>query len=188
MTTRIDRFNFQHPKHSGPQQKKCLIASYTLNLIPPVPAIHGSQKTWLRTSIFLENYNVYRDDRITTETIKSRHGGVFTALKNYIAHELLSMKCLKSDYLVMKIKLHGRPFILCCIYIEPSRSSYQWTSNEFLKLMQEIENMKSADERDPCDIKIAGDINFSQTNWETLSSPNIYETQILEGIVEQKLT
>ena len=149
-------------------------------------------ETWLKedvttASIFLQNYNVYRNDRTTTETRKLRHRRVLIAVKNHIAHELLT-KSLKSDYLVIKIKLHGRTFILCCIYNAPAPSSYQWTSGEFLNLMQEVEDIESANELDQCDIIITGDINFSQTNWETLSSPNAYEIQILEKYVEVNLT
>ena len=54
--------------------------------------------------------------------------------------------------------------------------------------MQGIEDINSANELDHCDIIINGDIKFSWTNWETLSSPNPYEIQVLEKIVELNLT
>ena len=74
-------------------------------------------------SIFLENYNVYKNDKTTTETRKSRHGGVLIAVGNLIAHEYLTMKWSKSDNLVREINLHGRTLILCGNYKAPTPAS-----------------------------------------------------------------
>ena len=47
-----------------------------------------------------------------------------------------------------------------------------------------MDNIKSANELDQCDIIITGDINFSQNNWETLYSPHSFEIKILEKLIE----
>ena len=63
----------------------------------------------------------------------------------------------------------------------------QYSADEFLSLLKDIQNKKSAILSGHCDITVTGDINFSQTNWETVSSPNDYETQILEKFKEYTL-
>ena len=150
-------------------------------------------ETWLtedvtNASIFLENYEVYRNDRTVTASRKSRHGGVLIAVSNRIAHEPIRMKCPKADYLVVKIELKERSLILCCIYNAPFSNVYQWTHDELSGFLEEINDLKLALEPSRCDIIITGDINFSQTNWKTLSSSDLYEIPILEKFTDLNLT
>ena len=50
-------------------------------------------ETWLTenvtlASLFLENYQVYSNDRETSDNRKTKHGGVIIAIKNEISHDL----------------------------------------------------------------------------------------------------
>ena len=132
-------------------------------------------ETWLteditNASIFSKNYEVYRNDRIVTESRKSKHGGVLIAVSNRISHESILMKCPKADYVVVKIELKQSTLILCCIYNAPFPSVYNWTHGVVSGLLEEIYEFKLATESSRCHIILTGDINFSQTNWKTLSS------------------
>ena len=88
----------------------------------------------------------------------------------------------------MKIKVHGRTLILCYVYNTLAHSSYQWTSDEFPNLMQKIEDIKSANEVDQCDIINTGKKTFSTLIRKQFPHQSHYEIQILEKIFELKLT
>ena len=150
-------------------------------------------ETWLTknvttASLFLENYQVYRNDRETSDNRKTKHGGVLIAIKNEISHDLHSIESLKSDYLITEIHSNERSIILSCVYKAPTPSTYQWFTESFLTLMNEMANLKLANKNDLCDLILTGDINFSQTYWEALSSSDIYESQLLDKLVELNLS
>ena len=150
-------------------------------------------ETWLTkdvttVSLFLENYQVYRNDRETSDNRKTKHGGVLIAIKNEISHDLHSIESLKSDYLIIEIHSNKRSIILSCVYNAPTPSTYQWSTESFLTLMNEMANLKIANKNDLCDLILTGDINFSQTYWEALSSSDIYESQLLDKLVELNLS
>ena len=54
--------------------------------------------------------------------------------------------------------------------------------------MNELANLKLANKNDLCDLILTGDIHFSQTYWEALSSSDIYESQLLDKLVELNLS
>ena len=68
------------------------------------------------------------------------------------------------------------------MYNPPHGSRYQWTTENFLKLLTELCNLKSQ-EMIQCTL-IVGDINLSGTNWEVLDSNDNYESEILDKLIE----
>ena len=150
-------------------------------------------ETWLRedvttASIFLNNYNVYKNDSTTTQTRKSRHKGVLIAVQNQVANDLLTIMCL---HMMLEIRLSGKEnqitrknsHLMLHLQCTCPRS-YQWNSDEFLNLMQESEDIKSSNKLNQCEIIITGDIYFSPKNWKTVFKTNPYGTQIPENFVE----
>ena len=55
-------------------------------------------------------------------------------------------------------------------------------------LLEEIYDLKLATESSRCDIILTGDINFSQTNWKTLSFSDLYEIPTLEKFTDINFT
>ena len=150
-------------------------------------------ETWLTkdvttASLFLENHQVYRNDRETSDNRKTKHDGVLIAIKNEISHDLHSIESLKSDYLIIEIHSKKISIILSCVYNASTPSTYQWSTESFLTLMNEMANLKLANKKNLCDLILTGDINFSQTYWEALSSSDIYEIQLLDKLVELNLS
>ena len=107
-------------------------------------------ETWLtedvkNASIFLENYEVYRNDRTVTASRKSKHGGVLIAVSNRIAHEPIRMKCPKADYLVVKIeqKKEVSSYVLSTMHLSPVSINGHTTSYQASSRKLTISNLLS---------------------------------------------
>ena len=113
------------------------------------------------SALFIPKYVINRKDRQPTES-KSKHGGVLVAVKKGIPFETVNLKLTHDDFLALKITISETSIVLVCLYNPPHGSRYQWTTENFLKLLTELRDLKSQ-EMIECTL-IVGDINLSGTN------------------------
>ena len=147
-------------------------------------------ETWLTAEIsdsalFIPNYVINRKDRQSTES-KSKHGGVLVAAEKGIPFETVNLKITHDDFLALKITISETSILLVCIYNPPHGSRYQWTTENFLKLLTEFCNLTSQ-EMIQC-TPIVGDINLSGTDWEAMDSNDNYESEIQDKLIESNFS
>ena len=147
-------------------------------------------ETWLTSEIpnsalFLPAYTIYRKDRVC-ENFRSKHGGVLIAIKNQIPHEEVVLHNCKNDLMVLRLCTTPKPTLVCAIYNPPTNSPYQWSFQDFVQFFNSLESHTSEISYDQ--IIIAGDINFSKTNWSDMSSNDEYENGILEILIEHNFS
>ena len=144
-------------------------------------------ETWLNEnvssfSIFLNNFEIYRRDRTSTQSTGStKHGGVLFAIRKNINHEIVSLDVEAQDYIVMKISSHDS-VLLCCLYNPPATSAYHWTKANISTLLLEL---KQKEILLYCSTTIiTGDLNMKSTNWETMSSRDTNEDSLLTDLLD----
>ena len=72
------------------------------------------------------------------------------------------------------------------MYNPPHGSRYQWTAENFLKLLTELCNLNSQEMIQGT--MIVGDINLSGTNWEAMDSNDKYESEIPDKLIESNFS
>ena len=147
-------------------------------------------ETWLTAEIsdsalFIPNYVINRKDRQPTES-KSKHGGVLVAVKKGIPFETVNLKLTHDDFFTLKITSSEASILLVCMYNPPHGSRYQWTTENFLKLLSELCTLKSQEMIQYT--LILGDINLSGTNWEAMDSNDNYESEILDKLIKSNFS
>ena len=124
------------------------------------------------SELFLSEYNIYRSDRAIVSG-KNCHGGSLIAVKNSLITEDLSTKHDIPDSCVLcSIKLHQTEMIIGSFYNPPKNSNYRYKVHEFEQLIKAIPKNKP--------FLLCGDLNFPETNWNTLTSTDEEENQILQ--------
>ena len=113
---------------------------------------------------------------------KTKHGGVFIAIKNEISHDHVQIDLNHQDYTNIKLSIKGNEILICCVYNAPFPSQYQWNVSDFNLLTEKIN--RKAIELECKHAIITDDVNFSQTNWNSMSSKNLYQTELLTKLVE----
>ena len=104
---------------------------------------------------------------------KNCHGGSLIAVKNSLITEDLSTKHDIPDSCVLcSIKLHQTEMIIGSFYNPPKNSNYRYKVHEFEQLIKAIPKNKP--------LLLCGDSNFPETNWNTLTSTDEEENQILQ--------
>ena len=151
-------------------------------------------KTWLTSEIpnsalFLPAYTIYQKDRVC-ENFRSKHGGVLIAIKNQIPQEEVVLHNCKNDLMALRLCTTPKPTLVCAIYNPPTNSPYQWSFQDFVQFFNSLESHSSeiSLESHSSEIIIAGDINFSKTNWSDMSSNDEYENGILEILIEHNFS
>ena len=86
------------------------------------------------------------------------------------------------DYKTIKLSIKGNEILKCCVYNAPFPSQYQWNVSDFNLITEKI-NRKAIELECKYAI-ITDDVNFSQTNWNSMSSNNLYQTELLTKLVE----
>ena len=119
-------------------------------------------ESWLisdvpNSALFLQGYQIYRNLRQTTETHKTRHGGVVIAVRNTIKHQQLPVTCKEDNVLIIQLLSATSTVITCCLYIAPAPSAYQWTTLELNSLFDELDAIR---QQQQSDLIITGDLNF----------------------------
>ena len=108
---------------------------------------------------------------------KTKHGGVFIAIKNEISYEHVQIDLNHQDYTNIKLSIKGNETLICCVYNAPFPSQYQWNVSDFNLLTEKIN--RKAIELECKHAIITDDVNFSATNWNSMSSKNLYQTELL---------
>ena len=143
-------------------------------------------ETWLtphvpNTALFLPNYSIYRNDR-DPDMFTSKHGVVLIGILNSIEHEQVKLSIVHDDYVAIKIYTKPKPILICCVYNPPTGSPFLWSSAQLSNLLYEIELTRS---NQICENLIPmGDINFSKTDWESMSSSDDYGNAFIEKLLE----
>ena len=126
----------------------CLSESWLTSVIP-------------NSALFLPAYTIYRKNRVC-ENFRSKHGGVLIAIKNQIPHEEVVLHNCKNDLMVLRLCTTPKPTLVCAIYNPPTNSPFQ----DFVQFFNSLESHTSKISYNR--IIIAGDINFSKTNWSEM--------------------
>ena len=143
-------------------------------------------ETWLtkhvpNTTLFLPNYSIYRKDR-DPDMFTSKHGGVLIRIRNQIEHEQVNLSTVHDNYVAIKIYTKPKPILICCVYNPPTGSQFMWSSGQLSNLLYEIELTLS---NQICEnFVLMGDINFSKTDWESMSSSDDCENAFIEKLFE----
>lgn len=143
-------------------------------------------ETWLsphvsNSELFLPNYSIARGDRNPTNCHNTLHGGVLIAVKNSIPHSPIELPTanLKATCVAVDILANDdEKSTLCCLYQPPKSSPYILDYSEIDQLFHFLL------ERNPLQLLICGDLNLPNANWNTVSSIDQYEDQIMKCIEE----
>ena len=103
-----------------------------------------------------------------------------------VYHEILETDIRNLAHCVLKLLSSTQSVLVCCIYNAPARSIYQWEQNESFLLLQKLHLLTKTHFCDS--IVITGDLNFSNTDWDNMSSENVYESNFLGKLIELKLS
>ena len=100
----------------------------------------------------------------------------------------MSFICALSDVDVSaaKILTRQKPILICCAYNPPSRSPFLCDKQTFDSIIKEL-NIESNCEPYECTL-ITGDLNLSKTDWNTMSSSDDYESEIVDLLSESNFT
>ena len=143
-------------------------------------------ETWLTPdvqnySLFLPAYTIYRNDRIPCEH-ETKHGGVLIAIRSTIMHEQILIDLNLEDFVVISVQTKPQPTLICCLYSPPSDSDYTWSPQQLEILLSKISN--HANRIGYQGVFICGDINFSKTDWNNMSSNSECENAVLDALSE----
>jgi hypothetical protein len=144
-------------------------------------------ETWLTKDILdaeldLPNYHIYRCDRVTDSHI-SRHGGVIIAIKNDINHSHVPMNISPSvEAVAISLILKDSSVLLVGAYSPPEQSNYRWSLDCWSTFLQEIRAQQGESP-----IMIMGDFNLPKVNWNTRTSGDPLESEIIQLLDEQNL-
>ena len=111
-------------------------------------------ESWLTSDVpnsarFLQGYQIFGNDRQTTETHKTRHGGVVVAVRNTIKHNQLPVTCKEDDVFITQLLSATSTVIICCWYNAPAAPrAYQWTILELYSLLDELDAMGQQQQSD----------------------------------------
>ena len=134
------------------------------------------------STLFLDNYFIYRNDGKISEDQKSKHGGVLIAVKMNIPHQYIELGIKNSDFIGIKIlTLRGSDILICNIYNSTYPSPSQWKLNDMQQLIDLVHG--SAVENHCYEEIITGDLHFSQTNWPSMSSKIDYKKDLLGKLI-----
>ena len=128
------------------------------------------------SELFLNDYNIYRSDRVTIGD-RNAHGGTLIAVKTILISEKIN-STLPNSCVACKITLNDTQIFIYAFYNPPISSSYRYTTEDFQVLLRNIPKNKP--------IVICGELNFPEANWKTLYSPNETEDKVIE-MFEEKL-
>ena len=104
---------------------------------------------------------------------QTKHGGVLIAIKNNIRHEEVTI-IDNFELIATKLYTTPKPTLICAVHNLPELSPYKWeidyftTSPYYTKSLLH-ENSKLNIDAKYQKILIAGDINFSKTNWSQMT-------------------
>ena len=143
-------------------------------------------ETWLTPdvqnySLFLPANTIYRNDRIPCEH-ETKHGGVLIAIRSTIMHEQILIDLHLEDFVVISVQTKPQPTLICCLYSPPSDSDYTWSPQQLEILLSKISN--HAKKIGYQGVFICGDINFSKTDWNNMSSNSECENAVLDALSE----
>ena len=112
----------------------------------------------------------------------SKSGGVLIGIRNSIEHEQVKLSIVHDDYVAINIYTKPKPMKICWVYNPPTGSQFLWSSAQLSNLLYEIELTRS---NQICEnLILTGDINFSKTDWESMSSSDDYENAFIEKLFE----
>ena len=143
-------------------------------------------ETWLTehitdAALFLSKYDINRKDRPSVNGL-TKHGGVLIGVSKNIPS--CPIECDFPDCVITRL-LVKQPIIICCIYSAPSDSSYSWPTSQFISLIKFL-NKKKYEFNTKCCI-IVGDINFSYTDWPSMTSTHWEEQYCLDELTSANL-
>lgn len=136
---------------------------FSNNVIANDYDIIGLTETWLNQSIlsnelFTSRYNVFRRDRVTSQSLKGDGGGSLIAVKNNLPvtyHPELSSDA--EDIWISIIDSNSRQVFICCIYL-PGHDDYARSCfiSKLAAIWDRLQNRK---------VLILGDFNMPLINW-----------------------
>ena len=112
----------------------------------------------------------------------SKHGGVLIGIRNQIEHEQVNLSIVHDDYVAIKIYNKPKPILICCVYNPPTGSPFIWSSGQLSNLLYQIELIRSNQIFE--NTILTGDINFSKTEWESMSASDDFENAFIENMFE----
>ena len=141
-------------------------------------------ETWLiepitDAAIFLSKYDINRKDRPSVNG-PTKHGGVLIGVSKNIPN--CPIECNLS-YSVTTRLLVKQP--ICCHYSALSDSSYSWPTFQFISLVKFLKKKKYEFNTKCC--IIVGNINFSYTDWPSMTSTHWEEQYCLEELTSANL-
>ena len=143
-------------------------------------------ETWLTehitdAALFFSKYDINRKDRPSVNGL-TKQGRVLIGVSKNIPS--CSIECDFPDCEITRL-LVKQPIIICCIYSAPSDSSYSWPTSQFISLIKFL-NKKKYEFNTKCCI-IVGDINFSYTDWPSMTSTHWEEQYCLDELTSANL-
>ena len=139
-------------------------------------------ETWLDnifrdTELFLPKYNCLRSERDA-----SQHGGVLTAVRSSISHEIIPLS-LPTGYCCVATTIQSnKPLVNVNAYNPPSVSNYRWQPSIFKSILCQV---KSSNSKLP--VILTGELNLSGINWEDNSTNSDYELKCIDFFMKHNL-
>ena len=129
------------------------------------------------TELFHPKYNCLRSERDA-----SQHGGVLTAVRSSISHEIIPLSLPTGCCCVATTIQSNKPFVIVNAYNPPSGSNYRWQPSIFESILCQV---KSSNSKLP--VILTGDLNLSGINWEDNSTNSDYELKCIDFFMEHNL-
>ena len=155
------------------------------------PKVFRITETWLtsefpNSALFLPSNHISGSDRPIDVSHMTKQGCLLIAFHFSVCHEILETDIKNPDHCVLKLLSSTQSILVCYIYNAPAQSICQWEQIAFFRLLQKLHSLA---ETHFCDsIVITGDLNFYNTNWDNMSSENVYESNCLGKLIELNLS
>ena len=140
-------------------------------------------ETWLTKSVpneslFLNNFQIFRNDRTSTENV-SKHGGLLIAVRRDINAKQLTLNHTFEDAITVLLtdKTKAQKLLISCIYNPPKNTPNRWPPEKCAQFFTSLKTKRKL-------LKISssiitGDINFAHTSWRQCSLQMNMKTQSL---------
>ena len=135
---------------------------------------------FLMKLFFPKKIEMHRADRHSVA--KTKHGGVFTAVKHELKHSPCKTNVAHDDFICVSIDLAGVVLKICYIYNPPIGSLYRWEIDDLFVLMSDL-NLNETTIGAQGTI-IAGDLNLSICDWANQTLNNTYEQFLQDKLSE----
>lgn len=127
-------------------------------------------ETWLDPGINsaelgFPNFNIYRMDRNSKTSVKSRGGGVAIAISKNLSSSKISMKYPSIEQLFVKVNISSGKLIVGCAYLPPN-SDVQCYSDH----CDEVESICAKNPNTK--LLLVGDYNLPHYDWSNMNSDN----------------